>query len=65
MIFFYLEPDLDLAFGEAEGVCNLDAPPAGQVAIEVELFFQFQRLEPGVRLSAPLPFYLERISIEN
>ena len=24
-----LEPDLDLALGEAEGVGNLDAPPPG------------------------------------
>ena len=39
-----LEPDLDLAFGEAECVRDLDAPTAGQVAVEVELLLELERL---------------------
>jgi hypothetical protein len=50
-----LEPDLDLALGQTECVGDLDAPPPGQVVIEVELFLQLQRLEPGVGLPAPSP----------
>ena len=39
-----LEPDLDLALGEAERVRDLDAPAPGQVAVEVELFLELERL---------------------
>ena len=46
-----LEPDLDLTFRQTEGVRDLDPPPPRQVAVEVELFLQFQRLEPRVRLT--------------
>lgn len=46
-----LEPDFDLAFGQAERVRHLDPPPPGQVVVRVELFLQLQRLVPRVRLS--------------
>ena len=36
-----LEPDFDLALREAEGVGNLNAAPARQIAVEVELLLQF------------------------
>ncbi|KAJ8377219.1 hypothetical protein AAFF_G00265140, partial [Aldrovandia affinis] len=32
-----LEPDFDLALGQAERVRDLDAPPAREVPVEVEL----------------------------
>lgn len=44
-----LEPDFYLPFGEAKGVCDLDAPSPRQVAVEVELLFQLQGLVPRVR----------------
>jgi len=37
-------------------VGDLDPPPAGQVAIEVELLLQLQGLVPGVRLPSALAF---------
>lgn len=43
-----LEPDFYLSFGEAECVRNFDASSAGQVTIEMEFFFEFQRLIAGV-----------------
>ena len=49
-----LEPDFDLALSQAEGVGDLDSPASGQVAIKVELLFQFQRLVAGVRLASSL-----------
>lgn len=49
-----LEPDLDLALGEAEGVSDLDASPSGQVAVEVELLLQLQDLLSGVGSARPL-----------
>ena len=51
-----LEPDLDLTFSQAKGMGDLDTAPPRQVAIEVKLLFQFERLIPGVR--RPLPFHL-------
>ena len=39
-----LEPDLDLAFGEAERVRDLDPATPGEVAVEVELLLQLERL---------------------
>ncbi len=50
-----LEPDLDLALGQTQGVGDLDAPPASQVAVEVELLLELQGLVPGVRLPATFP----------
>jgi len=47
-----LEPDLDLALGEAERVRDLDAPLAREVAIELELFLQLQSLVARVGLTA-------------
>ena len=44
-----LEPDFDLPFGETQSVCDLDTPPAGQVAVEVELLLQLEDLVAGVR----------------
>jgi len=35
-------------------VGNLDPPPSGQVAVEVEFLLQFQCLVPGVRLPCTL-----------
>jgi len=49
-----LEPDLDLALGEAQGVRDLDASPPGQVAVEVELLLQLQDLLSGVGGAGPL-----------
>jgi len=43
-----LEPDLDLPLREAQGVRDLDPAAAGQVAVEVELLLQLQRLVAGV-----------------
>ena len=43
-----LEPDLYLPLGEVQHVRHLDAPATRQVAVEVKLFFQFQRLVTGV-----------------
>lgn len=34
-----LEPDLDLPLRQAQGVRDLDPPPPGQVAVEVEFLF--------------------------
>ena len=50
-----LEPDLDMALGQAERVGDLDAPPPRQIAVEVELLLQLQRLVAGVRGSGPFP----------
>ena len=49
-----LEPDLDLALGKGDGVCDLDPAPPGQVAVGAELLLELQSLEPGVRLASPL-----------
>ena len=46
-----LEPNFDLALAEGQRVGDFDAPPPRQVAVEVELFLQFQRLEARVRLT--------------
>lgn len=51
-----LEPDLDLSLGEAEGVSNLNSSSTSQVAVEVELFLQFQRLVASVRGALSLCF---------
>jgi hypothetical protein len=50
-----LEPDLNLAFGQAERVRDLDAAPPGEVAIEVELLLELEGLESRVRLTASFP----------
>ena len=49
-----LEPDLDLALGQAQGVRDLDAPPPRQVAVVVELLLQLQGLVARVGLAASL-----------
>ena len=49
-----LKPDFDLSLWEAEGMGYLDPPPAGQVAVEVELLLQLQGLVPGIGLSPTL-----------
>ena len=51
-----LEPDFDLALGEVECVGDLNPAPACEVAVEVELFLQLQRLVSGVRRTGPLGF---------
>ena len=43
-----LKPDFDLSFCEVQGVSDLNAPPPGQVAVEVELLLQLQGLVAGV-----------------
>ena len=50
-----LEPDLDLALGEAERVGYFDAAAPRQVAVEVELLLQLQRLVARVGLAASAP----------
>jgi len=52
-----LEPDLYLPLSEAQSVGNLDSPPSGQVAVEVEFLLQLQRLVPSVRLTPSLPLF--------
>ena len=49
-----LEPDLDLALGEAQGVGDLDAASPGQVAVVVELLLQLEGLVSRVGLSRSL-----------
>ena len=44
-----LEPDLDLALGEAQLVRHLNAPATRQIPVEMELFLQLQCLMPCVR----------------
>ena len=41
-----LEPDLDLALGQAERVGDLYAPPPGEIMVKMELLLQLQGLEP-------------------
>ena len=43
-----LEPDFDLAFGEAQGMGDFDPPPPGEIAVIVEFLLQLQDLLPGV-----------------
>lgn len=50
-----LEPDFDLPFRQAECVRDLDAPPPGQVSVEMELLLQLEGLVSGVRLPASFP----------
>jgi len=47
-----LEPDLDLPLGEAERVGDLDAALPRQVAVELELLLELERLVSRVGLSA-------------
>lgn len=51
-----LEPDLDLALGEAERVGDLDAAAPRQVAVEVELLLQLQGLVARVGRAGPFAF---------
>ena len=51
-----LEPDLDLALRQAQAVRDLDASPARQVAVEVELFLQLEDLV--ARVGGALAFRL-------
>lgn len=44
-----LEPDLYLTFRKTESMRDLNATPPRQIAVEVKLFLQLQRLIPGVR----------------
>jgi len=46
-----LEPDFDLAFGEAERMRDLDAALAGEIAVELEFFLEFESLVARVRLT--------------
>ena len=50
-----LKPNLDLALRQAQHVRQLDAPASGEVAVELELFLQLERLEPRVRLPTATP----------
>lgn len=43
-----LEPDFDLALGEAERVGYLDPSPPCQISVEMEFFLQFQCLISSV-----------------
>lgn len=46
-----LEPNLDLAFRQAQGVGDLDPPPPCQVMIKMKFFLQFQSLVARVSLA--------------
>ena len=50
-----LEPDLDLALGQAERVGDLYAPPPGEIMVKMELLLQLQGLEPSIGLSTSPP----------
>ena len=52
-----LEPDLDLALAQVQHVRQLDAPTARQVAVEVELLLQLQRLVTSVGRARPLAVF--------
>ena len=52
-----LEPDLDLTLRQAQRVGDFDATPPRQVAVEVELFLQFQDLMAGVGRPLALGFH--------
>jgi len=47
-----LKPDLDLSLGEAERMCDLDATFAREVAVELELFLQLERLVARICLTS-------------
>ena len=49
-----LKPDLDLSFGQTQGMCDLDSTTSCQVAIKVEFFLQFESLVTSVRRSLSL-----------
>ena len=49
-----LEPDLDLTFGEAERMRDLDPASTRQVAVEVELFLELEDLVLRVGGARPL-----------
>jgi len=46
-----LKPDLDLSLGEWQLARQLDASTARQIAVELKVFLELQRLEARVRLS--------------
>ena len=50
-----LEPNLNLSFGKAERMRDLDPSLPGQIVIELELLLQLQGLVPAVRLPASPP----------
>ena len=50
-----LEPDLDLALGEAQRVGDLDPAAPREIVVEVELLLELEGLEPGVGLPPPPP----------
>jgi len=51
-----LEPDLDLSLVQTQRLGDLDASAAAEVAAEVELFLQLQRLGAAVTRPRPLTF---------
>jgi len=51
-----LEPDFDLALGEAEGVGDLDPAPPGEIAVIVKFLLQLQDLLPGVGCAGAFRF---------
>lgn len=58
-VFFFplhppvLEPNLYLAFCQAQSVRDFDTAPPGQVPVKMELFLQLQRLVTSVCLTTP------------
>jgi len=52
-----LEPDFDLTLRQTEAVSDLDAASSSQVAVEMELFFQFENLMTGVGRALPFGFH--------
>ncbi len=57
-----LEPNFNLAFGQAEAVGDLDPTAPRQVAVEVEFFFQLENLVAGVGRSLSFWFHSRRES---
>lgn len=57
-----LEPDFNLALGQAEAVGDFDPTAPRQVAIEVEFFFQLENLVASVGCSLSFGFHSRRES---
>lgn len=55
-----LEPDLDVALGEAQGQRQLHAPRSRNVAVEQELLLELQQLRARVRRARAFVFFTLR-----
>lgn len=59
-----LEPYLDLSLRQSQMMRYLDAPPASQVFVVVELLLEFKCLKARVSLSASFSFYFRATMID-